>query len=189
MPFIPKRDSSTGSVAKDQHVDVRAVSGSVVYLNFMNNVFRRHFLLPSKKAEPTPADEKLGNRAYKRFSMLKWREAGITRSESRSLEKKYTRGAQFTTAIDLGVIAVDTAMAAIAEQLVTADGLSGGWPVNESHEVEVDFGVACVKMISYTVEDNGGISGARGVPSKKAKLLAVKKPNGSYDVSHITLSA
>lgn len=185
MPLIVKRDDS-GAQLKDQVADVRSVQGGVVYLYFMNNSFRRHFLLPSKKDMQTPAGSKMENRALKRYRIYDRKGMGTKNSEKKVLERKYSIGARVNTVVDLGVIGSDTAMAELAAKIVAADD---GWGTGQEQKLLMSFSVPCVKTVAVSLSDSGdGVSYDHLPDSSDVYVNVVKTGSRVYSVSHLTLS-
>jgi len=133
---------------KKQAWQVTATAGKTVYLKFDDNVFRKHFLLVSKKSKSSA--EKAENKARKRFLTTKqsFDEGLIEKKAQGLLQKRYGIGGSSTGVVDLSVLDLKTVLAQMGQTLLDAK-LPGG----QEATVRFAFTKPCVLQSDMTVDD------------------------------------
>jgi hypothetical protein len=154
----------SSSQIPEQTFVIKKVGGRDITLKFVNNCFRRHFALPSKKAIATPSVIKMEHKADMRFMASKggskcgvpalkakmqnpgFKYSGLSLAGAKEkILEKYSSTSAKLTVIDLSS-GVDARMTEMALALVTAS-TGPEWKVGTIGSVKFQFTKDCVVHI------------------------------------------
>jgi hypothetical protein len=132
--------------------EATTTSDDTVYLKLVNNCFRKHFALKSKK--PDADDEyqqtKIRHKLEKRLLMSNHaKKAGLaTNNDQKQLKARHGRAANRINVIDLAMVNIKTVLNAMATQLVSSNHQQGNFAFT--------FSINCVVEASGTVNVDEG---------------------------------
>lgn len=173
---------------------IKNVLNKNVCLKFDNSVFRRHFVVASKKAQPTPMNDKIENKARNRFSLTKEGKKlpntliPFRPGDSREARlNRYNRtGHDTTTVIDTTVLEVNAVMTAMSMTLVQKT--QTGWTIGDTADVVFTFVSACVKTVKVSAEDSTTgqkqLKFGHAVPSSKVKFTVTRTADADFSFGH-----
>ena len=180
---------------EDQEWKIKVVSGQEVFLRFENSVFRRHFVVASKKATPTPIKEKMEHRARARFACgkeAKHLPASLFPlrpgdSKSARLNRYNRTGHNTSTLVDTTVLGVDAVMTAMAKKLLAVCEAEQ-WDIGSEKDVTFEFTSACVQHVTVTaVGDQSNamhLEFQHAVPSTKILFKVQRAHDTTFSFAH-----
>lgn len=157
MPTISRSPNNAQTKNQEWSVTVKAVSNKVVYIRFLNNYFRKHFVLPSKKLPvATPQETKISNKALNRYMItdreaLRNPEINTREKKRKTLENRYNFGTSINHVIDLSKHDLDSVLAEMCTSLAKS---GADWDEDTVNEITFNFTVPCVIATQVSIESN-----------------------------------